>query len=243
MGCLQATEAIKMLLLSSSSSSSSQQQQQQQSSSSSGRREAPDGICSGRVLVFDALKMKFSEVGLEKEPDREPIIELIDYQGFCGGPQTTTTTTPKTSTTNSASTGGGGGGRTMDEEEFSNKDIEDGDGQLVHQTLYHHHTIEPKEALDKLKTGWCPWVLDVRLQTEHDIVALPFTDRITPHRIVRSKDVPSMGDVLVYCKAGIRGKKACDKLIEQGIDPDRLYNMKGGIMKWQEQVDPSMPRY
>jgi adenylyltransferase/sulfurtransferase len=52
-----------------------------------------------------------------------------------------------------------------------------------------------------------------------------------------------VGDVLVYCKAGVRGKKACSRLIGLGVEPDRLYNLAGGIMGWQKEVDPSMPRY
>jgi rhodanese-related sulfurtransferase len=32
-------------------------------------------------------------------------------------------------------------------------------------------------------------------------------------------------------------------LIELGVNPDRLYNLDGGIMKWQKDVDPAMPTY
>jgi adenylyltransferase/sulfurtransferase len=206
MGCLQATEAIKILL---------------------GRR---DGVLSGRVLVFDAMQMKFSEVGLSKAVDREPITELIDYQGFCGGPQA-----PLASTAAAAATPSKPGERTMDEADSN-------DSAVADATL-DFHSIDPKACLDKLKSGWSPWVLDVRLQTENDIVALPFTDRVVPHRAVRVKDVPAAGDILVYCKAGVRGKKACNALIAQGVTADRLYNLDGGIMSWQKQVDPSMPRY
>ena len=191
MGCLQATEAIKLIL-------------------------GKGDLLTGRVLVFDALQLKFSEVGLSRNPDRTPIAELIDYQGFCGGP--TQTVTPPD-------------GRTMDEEAFDASEAPS------------FHSLDPKEALHKLQAGWSPYVLDVRLPTEHDIVSLPFTDSVVPHRTVRIRDIPVDGDVLVYCKAGVRGKKACHILIEQGVAPDRLYNLDGGIMRWQKDVDPSMPRY
>lgn len=79
--------------------------------------------------------------------------------------------------------------------------------------------------------GWSPWVIDVRLQTEHDIVALPFTDKVSPHRTVAIDDLPIDGDILVYCKAGVRGKKACKRLIDLGVDSRRLFNLDGGIMK------------
>jgi molybdopterin/thiamine biosynthesis adenylyltransferase/rhodanese-related sulfurtransferase len=205
MGCLQATEVLKILL----------------------GRAADDEICSGRVLIFDAMKMKFGEIGLAKQADRDVITDLIDYQGFCAGPKAAAappspamTDTPKN-------------GRTMDEAEES---VADPGGASF-------HSIEPKGCLNKLSQGWAPWVLDVRLQTENDIVALPFTDHVAPHRTVRMEHIPISGDVLVYCKAGVRGKKACNRLIELGVNPDRLYNLDGGIMKWQKDVDPAMPTY
>jgi molybdopterin/thiamine biosynthesis adenylyltransferase/rhodanese-related sulfurtransferase len=203
MGCLQATEVIKLIL---------------------GRRQ---GLVSGRVLVFDALAMKFTDIGLQKDPDREEISQLIDYQGFCAGPQA-----PERPQQVAPAGGGGGGGRTMDEAEADNMN-----------DVPAFHSIGPKDCLEKLSYGWAPWVLDVRLQSEHDIVALPFTDTVVPHRTVRVDHIPISGDVLVYCKAGVRGKKACNRLIELGVNGDRLYNLDGGMMKWQQDVDPDMPRY
>jgi len=39
---------------------------------------------SGRLLLFDALGMKFRELRLRPSPDRPVIDRLIDYQEFCG---------------------------------------------------------------------------------------------------------------------------------------------------------------
>mmetsp|Transcript_25831 Transcript_25831/g.42644 ORF Transcript_25831/g.42644 Transcript_25831/m.42644 type:complete len:472 (+) Transcript_25831:85-1500(+) len=200
MGCLQATEALKIIL---------------------GKDK---GLLNGRVLVFDALAMKFSEIGVTKLPGRVQPSELIDYQGFCAGPKAVT---PKPATADAPANG-----RTMDEALSDDS-----------STSFEYQTISPKECLDKLASGWSPWVLDVRLQTENDIVALPFTDVVVPHRTVRPHHIPKDGEVLVYCKAGVRGKKACAQLVELGVDPKRLYNLDGGIIRWQKEVDPSMPRY
>jgi adenylyltransferase/sulfurtransferase len=64
-GCIQATETIKLLL--------------------------NDGeTLSGRLLLFDAWKMKFRELKLRKDPhcpicgENPTITELIDYEEFCG---------------------------------------------------------------------------------------------------------------------------------------------------------------
>ena len=98
MGCLQATEVLKMIL-----------------------NKDLEGILSGRVLVYDALKMKFSEVGLQRLPEGErvEVNELIDYQGFCAGPSSTSTPPKNINSNSDASTGGG---RTMDEAETANTD-------------------------------------------------------------------------------------------------------------------------
>lgn len=207
MGCLQATEVLKVLLGRSASE-----------------------ICCGRVLTFDAMKMKFGEIGLKKEPNRETITELIDYQGFCAGPKV-----PAAAATPAKANGATApkNGRTMDELDTDSSSPE----------TRNYHSVDPKDCLQRLVDGWAPWVLDVRLQTEHDIVALPFTDKVTPHRQVSPGCVPKNGDILVYCKAGVRGKKACVRLIEQGVDAERLYNLDGGIMRWQKEVDTAMPRY
>ncbi|MDI9407448.1 MAG: rhodanese-like domain-containing protein, partial [Chitinophagaceae bacterium] len=39
---------------------------------------------SGRLLLFDALGMKFRELKLRPSPERPVIEQLIDYQEFCG---------------------------------------------------------------------------------------------------------------------------------------------------------------
>lgn len=63
-GVIQATETVKIIL---------------------GKGET----LSGRLLLYDALNLKFREFKLRKDPNRKPITELIDYQQFCGIPQPT----------------------------------------------------------------------------------------------------------------------------------------------------------
>mmetsp|Transcript_38066 Transcript_38066/g.88560 ORF Transcript_38066/g.88560 Transcript_38066/m.88560 type:complete len:511 (-) Transcript_38066:1685-3217(-) len=203
-GCMQATEVIKILL------------------------KLGDTL-SGRVVVWDALSMRFSEIKLAKDPNSAKVTELIDYQGFCAGHLANGLTKVDEIKKN-------GGGRTMDETE--------GIDSKITESLPSYQSLSPTECLSKLTSGWTPHVLDVRLQTEHDIVSLPFTDEVAPHRTVQLSNVPNDGrDVLIYCKAGIRGKKAAARLVELGVDPFRLYNLDGGIMGWIKDVDSSMPKY
>ncbi|MCX5931015.1 MAG: rhodanese-like domain-containing protein, partial [Cyanobacteria bacterium] len=58
-GMIQATEAVKIIIGIGTS-------------------------LSGRLLLFDALEMKFRELKLRPNPERPVITELIDYQEFCG---------------------------------------------------------------------------------------------------------------------------------------------------------------
>ncbi len=60
-GCIQATEALKVLL-------------------------GMGDTLSGRLLLYDALHMKFRELKLRKDPEVLPPTELIDYERFCGVP-------------------------------------------------------------------------------------------------------------------------------------------------------------
>ena len=38
----------------------------------------------GRLMVYDALDMTYRTIKLRRDPAREPITELIDYEAFCG---------------------------------------------------------------------------------------------------------------------------------------------------------------
>ncbi|UGT64072.1 adenylyltransferase/sulfurtransferase MoeZ [Nocardia asteroides] len=38
----------------------------------------------GRLMVYDALDMNYRTIKLRRDPERQPITELIDYDAFCG---------------------------------------------------------------------------------------------------------------------------------------------------------------
>jgi adenylyltransferase/sulfurtransferase len=54
-------------------------------------------------------------------------------------------------------------------------------------------------------------------------------------------EVPRDADVVVHCKMGGRSAKAVRLLVDRGYD--RVRNLKGGILAWIDQVDPSQPKY
>jgi len=104
-------------------------------------------------------------------------------------------------------------------------------------------------VLRRLGEGWDPFVLDVRLASEADICRLPFTDALVPHRRIAAAlpHLPPAAegrDILVYCKGGVRSRKACAALAEEhGLPRERLFELDGGIVAWAREIDPSMPVY
>ena len=58
-GCIQATETIKILL-------------------------GKGTTLSGRLLLYDALDMTFRDLKVRRDPAALPITKLVDYQAFCG---------------------------------------------------------------------------------------------------------------------------------------------------------------
>jgi molybdopterin/thiamine biosynthesis adenylyltransferase/rhodanese-related sulfurtransferase len=38
----------------------------------------------GRLMVYDALEMSYRTIKIRKDPEAEPVTELIDYEAFCG---------------------------------------------------------------------------------------------------------------------------------------------------------------
>ena len=48
-------------------------------------------------------------------------------------------------------------------------------------------------------------------------------------------------DIVVYCRTGGRSGNAVQFLLKKGYD--KAKNLVGGINKWAERIDPSLPRY
>lgn len=47
--------------------------------------------------------------------------------------------------------------------------------------------------------------------------------------------------VVIHCKSGGRSGTIVQMLTAQGYH--NLYNLKGGILAWSDQIDPSIPKY
>jgi molybdopterin/thiamine biosynthesis adenylyltransferase/rhodanese-related sulfurtransferase len=84
-------------------------------------------------------------------------------------------------------------------------------------------------------------VIDVREPHEYELVNIG-AELIPLNTVVENaskfrKDIP----VVVHCKGGVRSANAINALTEQGFD--NLINLKGGIVAYIKEIDPSLPIY
>ena len=99
--------------------------------------------------------------------------------------------------------------------------------------------LEVKEMLDS-KVDF--QLIDVRQQDEKDIAniggeLIPMNDILYAEDKI-SKDKP----VVIYCRTGNRSLQVVMQL-QTMYSFDNLYNMKGGIYAWSDEIDASITKY
>jgi sulfur-carrier protein adenylyltransferase/sulfurtransferase len=183
-GLIQATEALKMIL---------------------GKGE----LLTGRLLLYNAMDMKFREVKLQKDPEcpvcsvNPSITKLIDYEQFCG-------------------IGLGQEEATMDT---------NGIPEMTVQEL--KAKIDRKEKYT---------LIDVREPHEYQICKIPGSRLIPLGEIaLRASEIDTADEVILQCRSGGRSAKALQTLQTMGFK--RLKNLRGGILAWSKEIDPSVPQY
>ncbi|HEV3482831.1 MAG TPA: molybdopterin-synthase adenylyltransferase MoeB [Candidatus Acidoferrales bacterium] len=160
----------------------------------------------GRLLLFDALAMKFRELKLRKNPEcpacgtHPTVTKLIDYVQFCG--------------------------------------IR---GEEAPSTVTNIPEITPRDLKARLDKGDDLYILDVREPHEYDICNLnghliPLGE--LPQRV---HELDSSREIVAHCRSGKRSADAVDFLQKAGFR--KIWNLKGGILAWSDDVDPSVPKY
>lgn len=159
----------------------------------------------GRLMLYDALAMRFRELKLRRNPEcpvcgeHPTVTELIDYQQFCG-------ITPEIAFEDST------------------------------------YEITPIEVATWLNQPDRPFLLDVREPNEWDIAHLPGAVRISVNDLAgRLNELDSALDMVVYCRSGVRSGRAVDLLRQAGFR--KVKNMVGGMLRWSDDVDPTVPKY
>jgi adenylyltransferase/sulfurtransferase len=196
-GVIQATEVIKLIL---------------------GIGES----LAGRLLLIDALTMKFRTLKLHKNPDcpvcgtHPTVTALIDYDQFCGI-QKPTSVGPLEVAQNKA---------------VANVPVVDGIPQITVQEL--------KRRLDAHEDVF---ILDVREPHEVQIVNIgaPLIPLGQLANRVGELEAEKDREVVVHCKSGGRSQKAA--LILKNAGFTHVENLAGGILAWAEKIDPTLPKY
>jgi adenylyltransferase/sulfurtransferase len=98
---------------------------------------------------------------------------------------------------------------------------------------------ELKAMLDQ---GERPLILDVRNPEEIAICRIDGSTVIPlPELPGRLSELDQAAFMVVHCKSGVRSAKAIALLQAAGFA--RLKNLRGGILAWIQEVEPSLPTY
>ncbi len=103
-----------------------------------------------------------------------------------------------------------------------------------------------QELQQRLSSGKDLILLDVRNPHEYEIGHIPGSHLVPLSAIEDGSAIPQIRELVngselwVHCKSGMRSAKALGILAEQGIHGT---NVKGGILAWSEEIDPTVPKY
>jgi len=102
--------------------------------------------------------------------------------------------------------------------------------------------ISVSELKQKLDAGEDINVLDVREPHEYEVAnigakLIPLGE--LPERLIEVES--DGGEIAVLCRSGARSARAVKLMQDTGFG--RVYNVKGGILAWSDEVDQSIPKY
>lgn len=99
---------------------------------------------------------------------------------------------------------------------------------------------ELKQRLDK---GDDIQIIDVREDNEVATARIPDSVHIPLAQVLnRMNEIDPNRETVVHCKMGGRSARAIEALQRSGFK-GKLINLKGGIIGWSNEVDPSVPKY
>jgi len=160
----------------------------------------------GRLLLFDALAMRFRELKLRKNPDcpvcgeYRTLTKLIDYDQFCG--------------------------------------IR---GEEAPMNVAGIPEITPRELKSRLDRGDELFILDVREPHEYQICNLQGHLIPLGELSRRVHELDSSREIVAHCRSGKRSADAVEFLRKAGFH--KIWNLKGGILAWSDEVDSTVPKY
>jgi molybdopterin/thiamine biosynthesis adenylyltransferase/rhodanese-related sulfurtransferase len=101
--------------------------------------------------------------------------------------------------------------------------------------------ITPRELKERFDRGDDLFILDVREPHEYRICNLK--GHLIPLRELprRVHELDSSHEIVAHCRSGKRSAQAVDFLRKAGFR--KVVNLRGGILSWSTEVDPTVPRY
>lgn len=96
----------------------------------------------------------------------------------------------------------------------------------------------------RIRNGNVPTLVDVREPFEREIADLPEVGQLRiplgdlSTRLSEFQDEP---EVVLYCRSGSRSGRATLALRRMGMD--NVFNLRGGLLAWSDDVDPSVQKY
>jgi rhodanese-related sulfurtransferase len=101
--------------------------------------------------------------------------------------------------------------------------------------------IDPREVKRRLDSGDKMLLVDIRQEWEHKTCRIEGATLVPMETMAASLPLfAAAEDVVLYCHHGVRSLNAALWLRQQGI---AARSMSGGISRWSDEVDPSVPRY
>ena len=104
--------------------------------------------------------------------------------------------------------------------------------------------MTPLELKARLDAGDKLPIIDVREQREWDFVNLEHVGAV----LLPMGEIPDRMDELdkdtemvIQCRSGGRSAQVIQYLQQHGYT--KLHNLDGGILRWSDDIDPSMPKY
>jgi len=102
--------------------------------------------------------------------------------------------------------------------------------------------IQPSQLAERLEGGEELEIIDVREPYEWQLGHIPGARLVPLGRI--AAEIPLLDkrrETILYCKVGVRSMFAAKQLADAGVSEVR--NLAGGILRWIDEVDPTMMRY
>ncbi len=102
--------------------------------------------------------------------------------------------------------------------------------------------LSPREYVDSCASGFKAQLVDVREGFERNICKLEDDLHIPMGEIQqRLHEMNRDSAIVLYCRSGSRSLAVGQFLLNQGFS--EVYNLKGGILAWADEIDPQIQQY